>query len=134
MHTSYGHTYALINQPAVAPGRGAAQRQIFRELAAAMGFDEPCFRTTTRPGAQASRRRSTSRRCAPDGWACMPAEAPFADGGFAAFGQPSSTPGLAADFVPNHESAPQHPELAARYPLAMISPPARNFLNPASST
>ena len=33
------------------------------------------------------------------------------------------------DHVPNYESAGSTPELAARYPLAMISPPARNFLN-----
>jgi anaerobic selenocysteine-containing dehydrogenase len=31
--------------------------------------------------------------------------------------------------VPNYESASSTPELAKRYPLAMISPPARNFLN-----
>ena len=31
--------------------------------------------------------------------------------------------------MPNYESAQSSPELAARYPLAMISPPARNFLN-----
>jgi anaerobic selenocysteine-containing dehydrogenase len=33
------------------------------------------------------------------------------------------------DHVPNYESAQSAPELAARYPLAMISPPARHFLN-----
>ena len=33
------------------------------------------------------------------------------------------------DYLPPHESADGAPELAARYPLAMISPPARNFLN-----
>jgi anaerobic selenocysteine-containing dehydrogenase len=33
------------------------------------------------------------------------------------------------DFVPNHESRRSSPELAQRYPLAFISPPARNFLN-----
>ena len=33
------------------------------------------------------------------------------------------------DFVANHESAQSAPELARRYPLAMISPPARHFLN-----
>ena len=39
-------------------------------------------------------------------------------------------PGLGVpDHVPNHECAETTPELAARYPLAMISPPARNFLN-----
>ena len=31
--------------------------------------------------------------------------------------------------MPPYESADGAPELAARYPLAMISPPARNFLN-----
>jgi anaerobic selenocysteine-containing dehydrogenase len=31
--------------------------------------------------------------------------------------------------VPNYESVQSAPELAARFPLAMISPPARNFLN-----
>jgi len=39
-------------------------------------------------------------------------------------------PGLGVpDFVPNFEAAASAPELARRYPLAMISPPARNFLN-----
>jgi anaerobic selenocysteine-containing dehydrogenase len=33
------------------------------------------------------------------------------------------------DHLPNHESADRTPELARRFPLAMISPPARNFLN-----
>ena len=67
------------------------------------------------------------------GWVQLPiAEAPFADGGFPT---PSGrcrieAPGIACpDYVPNHEGAESAPELAARYPLAMISPPARNFLN-----
>ena len=33
------------------------------------------------------------------------------------------------DHVANYESALSTPELARRFPLAMISPPARNFLN-----
>jgi anaerobic selenocysteine-containing dehydrogenase len=33
------------------------------------------------------------------------------------------------EHVPNHESVLSSPELARRFPLAMISPPARNFLN-----
>jgi anaerobic selenocysteine-containing dehydrogenase len=59
-------------------------------------------------------------------------EAPLADG---VFPTPSGkvvvdAPGLGVpDFVPNHESAATTPALARRYPLAMISPPARNFLN-----
>jgi anaerobic selenocysteine-containing dehydrogenase len=32
-------------------------------------------------------------------------------------------------YIAPYESVASNPELAARYPLAMISPPARNFLN-----
>ena len=39
-------------------------------------------------------------------------------------------PGLGLpDYVPPYESVRSAPELARRFPLAMISPPARNFLN-----
>ncbi len=135
VHTSYGHTYALINEPAVAPlGQAKTNTQIFRELAAAMGFDEACFRdddeTLARQAFSGEIDFEALRR---DGWVKLPlAEAPFAEGGFPT---PSGrclidAPGLGVpDFVPNHESPLSAPELAARYPLAMISPPARNFLN-----
>ena len=59
-------------------------------------------------------------------------ERPFADGNFPS---PSGkclidSPGYGVpDYVANYESAGSAPELAARFPLAMISPPARNFLN-----
>ena len=32
-------------------------------------------------------------------------------------------------YIPPYESVISNPQLAAKYPLAMISPPARNFLN-----
>ena len=104
-----------------------------------MGFDEPCFADERRgrwPASPSSRRRaaaSTSPTCARTAGASSPiAEAPFAEGGFPT---PSGkcridAPGLGVpDHVPNYESAASTPELAARFPLAMISPPARNFLN-----
>ena len=59
-------------------------------------------------------------------------EAPFAEGGFQTPGGKAvaEAPGVPLpDHVPNYESAKSAPELAARYPLAMISPPARHFLN-----
>ncbi len=135
VHTSYGHTYLLRNEPAIRPlGEAKPNTQVFRELAAAMGFDEPCFRdddeTLAREALGAGVDAEALRR---DGWVKLPLpEAPFADGGFPT---PSGrclidAPGLGVpDFVPNHESARSTPELARRYPLAMISPPARNFLN-----
>jgi anaerobic selenocysteine-containing dehydrogenase len=43
-HTTYGHTYAMLNRPAIAPvGQARSNAQIFRDLAARLGFDEPCF-------------------------------------------------------------------------------------------
>lgn len=41
----YGHLYLGLNQPAIpAIGESLPNAEIFRRLAAAMGFDEPCFR------------------------------------------------------------------------------------------
>src|SRR5258708_3958111 len=44
VHKSYGHLYVLANNPAIAPlGEALPNSEIFRRLAARMGFDEPCF-------------------------------------------------------------------------------------------
>ena len=135
VHTSYGHTSVLINQPALAPrGQARPNTEIFRQLAARMGFDEPCFAdddaTLMRQALRAPVDFAVLER---DGWFQLPiAAAPFADGGFPT---PSgkaraSAPGIALpDHVPNHESMHSTPALARRFPLAMISPPARHFLN-----
>jgi anaerobic selenocysteine-containing dehydrogenase len=45
LHKSYGHTYLALNRPAIAPvGHSLSNSEIFRRLATALGFDEPCFR------------------------------------------------------------------------------------------
>ena len=45
VHGSYGHLYALANNPAIAPlGEAKPNTEVFRLLAARMGFSEPCFR------------------------------------------------------------------------------------------
>jgi len=136
VHTSYGHTYALINEPAIAPlGQSKPNTQIFRELAARMGFTEACFADSDETIARAAFRPQwvDFERLRRVGWVklALP-EAPFAAGAFpTANGRVQiDAPGLGVpDFVPNHESRASSPELARRYPLAMISPPARNFLN-----
>jgi len=136
VHTSYGHTYALINEPAVEPlGEARPNTQIFRELAARMGFDEPCFADDDETLARAALRPEwvDFERLREVGWVqlALP-EAPFAQGGFPTRNGrvQVDVPGLGVpDFVPNYESQQSSPELARRYPLAMISPPARNFLN-----
>src|SRR5471030_574213 len=44
-HTAYGHLYMMANNAAIAPmGEAKANTEIFRLLAARMGFDDPCFR------------------------------------------------------------------------------------------
>jgi anaerobic selenocysteine-containing dehydrogenase len=139
VHTAYGHTYAMINEPAVAPiGEARSNTAIFRALAARMGFTDPCFRDDDEALARIAFRPATEGgvdfdALRADGWVKLAiAEAPFADGGFPT---PNGkcridAPGIGVpDYVANYESRASSPELARRYPLAMISPPARNFLN-----
>ncbi|WKB51950.1 molybdopterin-containing oxidoreductase family protein [Eleftheria terrae] len=136
VHTSYGHTYALLNEPAIAPlGQARPNTQIFRDLAARMGLDDPCLQESDESLAASAFSRDvdlqTLRR---QHWVKLPLpEAPFAEGGFpTASGRceiDAAAAGGTPDHVPNYESAASTPELARRYPLAMISPPARNFLN-----
>jgi anaerobic selenocysteine-containing dehydrogenase len=134
VHTSYGHTYVVLNRPALAPrGESKPNTQIFRELAAQLGFGDPCFGDDDETLLRQALRGIEFAALERHGWVKLPLpDAPFAQGGFPT---PSGrarvdAPGLGVpDFVPNHECAQAAPELAARYPLAMISPPARNFLN-----
>jgi len=134
VHTSYGHTYVLINHPAVPPlGEALPNTEIFRRLAAKMGLTDPCFGDTD---AQLARQAVPSLdfgQLSSRGWVklALP-ELPFADGGFHT---PNGkvlvdAPGLGVpDYLPPYESRDSSPALASRYPLAMISPPARHFLN-----
>jgi anaerobic selenocysteine-containing dehydrogenase len=135
-HSAYGHTYAMLNKPAVQPlGQARSNAQIFRDLAARMGYTEPCFADSDETLARGAFKPEfvDPVRLLEQGWVRLPIpDAPFAEGGFPT---PSGkaivdAPGHGVpDFVPNYESAESSPELAARYPLAMISPPARHFLN-----
>jgi anaerobic selenocysteine-containing dehydrogenase len=44
---SWGHFYIGLNQPSIAPvGEAVSNTELFRRLAAAMGFDDPLFRRT----------------------------------------------------------------------------------------
>ena len=135
VHTSYGHTWVVFNEPAVAPlGEAKANTQIFRELATRMGFVEPCFADSDETLARAAFNETLDfDALRSQGWFKLPLpDAPFANGAFpSASGkcQIDSPVYGVPDHVPNYESSASAPELAQRYPLAMISPPARNFLN-----
>ena len=136
VHRSYGHTYALINHPAIAPvGEARPNTAVFRALAQRLGFDEPCFADSDEDLARQAFRpdQVDFEQLQAHGWVRLPVpDRPFADGAFPTFSGRAwaDHPQLGVpDHIPNHESAESAPALAARYPLAMISPPARHFLN-----
>lgn len=146
-HHAYGHLYMMANNAAIAPlGECKPNTEIFRLLAARMGFTDPCFQESDDQLAAQAFNSKHERAVHFDweslkqkGWQklAMP-DAPFANGGFPT---PSGkcefySEAMLADgldplpaYIPPYESVASNPALAAKYPLAMISPPARNFLN-----
>ena len=139
-HTSYGHTSALLNRPAIAPlGQARSNAAIFRALAAQMGFSDPCFADDDQTLALGAFEPQWVDMDAlqRQGWANLQLhEAPFAQGRFptpSGKAHAADVPGQPElgqpDALPNYESVLTSPELAQRFPLAMISPPARHFLN-----
>jgi len=147
VHATYGHVYMMANNAAIAPlGEAKSNTEIFRLLAARMGFDDACFSDSDEAIAAQAFDRHHPRAADFDwpqlkekGWQRLNmAAAPFAEGNF---GTPSGkcefySARMRDDgfdplptYIPPYESVDSNPALAARYPLAMISPPARNFLN-----
>jgi anaerobic selenocysteine-containing dehydrogenase len=147
VHKSYGHTHVMANLPAIAPvGDARPNTEIFRMIARAMGLTDPAlFESDEEVAAKAFRWDDPAlggidwTTLKANGWAKLQiADAPFANGGFRTptgkcefYSDALEHAGLdpLPDYLPPYESADGAPELAARYPLAMISPPARNFLN-----
>lgn len=137
IHASYGHTDVLLNRPAIAPVGGArTNTQVFRELAARMGFTDACFGDSDEDLCrQAFGPHVDFDLLLRQGHASLDIpDAPYAEGGFPSasgrcefFSERLARQGLDGlpDHVPNYEPAGG----STRYPLAMISPPARNFLN-----
>ena len=137
IHLSYGHTDVLLNRPAIAPqGQARSNAQIFRDLAARMGFTEPCFADTDEALCrQAFGDAVDYALLESQGFATLALpDAPFAEGNFPSpsgkcefYSARLAAQGLDGlpDHLPNYELQGTN----TRYPLAMISPPARNFLN-----
>jgi anaerobic selenocysteine-containing dehydrogenase len=137
VHTSYGHTDVLLNRPAIEPqGQARTNTDIFRALAHRMGFDDPCFADDDLTLCRTAFGQAVDfERLLEHGFATLPVpEAPYANGGFPTpsgrcefFSQRLAAQGMDGlpDHLPNHET----PVVGDRFPLAMISPPARNFLN-----
>ncbi len=146
-HLAYGHLYMMANNAAIAPlGEAKPNSEIFRLLAARMGMTDPCFQESDDQLAAQAFDKTHTRAIHFDweslkktGWQKlnMP-DAPFADGGFPTpsgkcefYSATMANDGLdpLPAYIAPYESVASNPDLAKRYPLAMISPPARNFLN-----
>ena len=149
LHKAYGHLYLSLSRPAIAPeGESKPNTEVFRLLAARMGLDDPCLFESDEALARQALDWShpnlagiTFERLEREGSVRLSVadpHAPFARGGFPT---PSGkcellSPSLAAQgkdplagYVPPREGPTSNPALAARYPLAFISPPAHHFLN-----
>ncbi len=148
VHASYGHLYVTLNRPSIEPvGESLPNSEIFRRLAARLGFDEPEFRDSDldliRQALDSEHpwlEGITLEALLESGWMRLRAPRPFAP-----YADPGrlSTPsgkiqieapeleslGLDAlpDFIPPAEALPSRGE---RSPLlALLSPPEHPFLN-----
>jgi anaerobic selenocysteine-containing dehydrogenase len=140
LYTAYGHYYLQLARPALpAPGEAKSNVEIFRLLAARMGFEDACLRETedemirtTLDSAhpfvagitleRLDRERSVRLRL-PDPYL------PFAAGGF---GSPDGKCHFHAetlDYTPPVESRHGDRDLRARYPLELISPKNDDSMN-----
>ena len=149
LHKAYGHLYLLVNNPAIEPlGEAKPNSEVFRLLAGSMGFSEACFTDTDEQMAQQALASGhpwmpqiTLDDLKEKGWVRLNVPerfAPFAVGNFLTpsgkcefFSQNLLDRGIdpLPTYIAPRESALTAPELARAYPLAMISPPAHNFLN-----
>lgn len=149
LHKAYGHLYLVINERAIAPlGEARANADVFRELAARMGFVEECFKDSDEEIARQaissdhpSLRGITLEALRERGWMRLNVDesfAPFAEGNFPTptgkcelVSAALESQGFAAApvFTAPSESRQSAPELAERFPLALITPAAHAFLN-----
>ncbi len=145
----YGHYYLVYNEPAIAPlGEAKPNWEVFQLLAKRMGFEDDCFDDSDEDiirqalGTEYSPLRGiTLERLKRDGWARLNLPetfAPFSEGGFPTpsgkcefYSEALERAGLdpLPAFIPPRESPDTSPELAERYPLQLLSPPANSFLN-----
>src|SRR2546430_738895 len=149
VHKSYGHLYVLANNPAIAPvGESLPNSEVFRRLAARMGFDEPCFRDsdedicrTALASSKEAMRGIEWNALKKAGWQKLGLPerfTPFAAGGFPTasgkcefYSEWLEKQGVEPlpFYNPPVEAPGADTELARKYPLAFISPPARPFLH-----
>ncbi len=149
LHRAYGHLYALVNNPAIeAIGEARPNTEVFRLLAERLGFMDDCFKDSDEDMARQALASDHPRmqglnldELKAKGWQRLnvPAVfAPFAEGNFPTpsgkcefFSESLQKQGLdpLPMYIPPRESVKSAPQLAGKYPLAILSPPAHSFMN-----
>ena len=148
IHGSYGHHYVMLNPPAIAPrGECRSNNDVFRALAAPARLRARAVPRRRDPDPRGARRRpdprgdharAASRRRARSGSNLPETYAPFADGVFPTpsgkcelYSERMKADGLdpLPTYTPPREDPQTRPDLAARYPLQLLSPPRPQFLN-----
>jgi anaerobic selenocysteine-containing dehydrogenase len=156
IHSAYGHLYVQANAPAIAPlFEAKSNNDVFRLLARKMGFEPELFESNDEElAAESLSMNGHAKYPPPEAFVGINLERlkkegpvrlnlptdyrPFAEGNF---GTPSGkcemySPALAArgldpvpNYTPPHEDPQTRPDLASKYPLQMLCPPAPEFLN-----
>lgn len=153
LHASYGHHIVQVNQQAIEPvGESRCNTDVFRAMAARMGFDSTLFEVSDQDLAREALwefdnetpeelAEITVDRLMNEGPLPLqiPKEvAPFANGKFptpsgkcAIYSEALKKAGLdpLPTYIPPAESKASAPELARDYPLQLLSIPAPSFLN-----
>ena len=147
VHGSYGHHFVMLNPAAIAPlGQCRSNNDVFRALAARLGFepelfpdDEALIREALDGGP--TMRGVTLERLEAEGSVRLDLPdtfVPFADGRFPTpsgqcelYCERMAAAGLdpLPTYTPPREDPQTRPDLAARYPLQLVSPPRPQFLN-----
>jgi len=155
IHGSYGHLYVQVNEPAIAPlAEAKSNTDVFRLLAKKLNFEPEIFDVTDEQLAEECisppspltpnhspfeginlrrlKREGPTRLNFPKNYL------PFAEGHFGTpsgkcefFSETMARMGLdpLPNYTPPHEDPQTRPDLAARFPLQLLTPPAPAFLN-----
>ncbi|MDB5352440.1 MAG: dmsA [Planctomycetota bacterium] len=147
IHGSYGHQFVMFNPRSIEPlGESRSNNDVFRALSRAMEFepelfpdDEALIRTALDGGP--TMRGITLERLKDEGSIRLNLPdrfAPFAEGKFPTdsgkcelYSERMKAAGLdpLPTYVPPREDPQTRPDLAAEYPLQLLSPPRPQFLN-----
>ena len=146
LHKAYGHLYVMVSRRAIEPlGEALPNAEIFRRIAAACGYDDPELRASDEEMMRAAltgTRGITLDALREKSWIRLGVPSPHLP-----FRRGTKLPtpsgkieiesarvaALGIDplpvYIAPYESEERAPELARRFPLALISPPAHSFLN-----